>query len=164
MRLRCKYSATLTRKRRCLHRLTHRYASFVVSFFFLTYFLNRPCIYCSVLLLILFISSCYWSDHCFFDIHSNWFEPRHLSSPLPNPLPTPRHLSRYSGNSTSEHTSFIATAVNDTATLLAGAAIEELKRRMVFRPEWTGIGVEWIRSWLGAREWRLPCLDVYIRL
>ncbi|MCJ1304271.1 hypothetical protein MMC08_007083, partial [Hypocenomyce scalaris] len=137
---------------------------FVVSFFFLTYFLNRPCIYCSVLLLILFISSCYWSDHCFFDIHSNWFEPRHLSSPLPNPLPPARHPSRYSDNDAPEQASFVATAVNDTVAVLAGAAIEELKRRMDFRPEWTGIGLEWIRSWLGAREWRLPCLDVFIRL
>lgn len=164
MRLRCKCSIAPTQKREYLLRLTHNLPSFVVSFFFLTYFLNRPCIYCSVLLLILFISSCYWSDHCFFDIHSNWFEPRHLSSPLPNPLPATRYPSRYSDNSTSEHASFIATAVNDTVTVLAGAAIEELKRRMDFRPEWTGIGVEWIRSWLGAREWRLPCLDVYIRL
>ena len=55
-------------------------------------------------------------------------------------------------------------AINQTATALAGAAVEEIKRRVDIRPEWTGIGVEWIRSWLGAREWRLPCLDVYIRL
>jgi len=137
---------------------------FVVSFFLLTYFLNRPCVYCSVLLLILFISSCYWSDHCFFDIHSNWFEPRHLSSPLPNPLPragtSPGHLR--SGKA--EQASFLISTVNDTAALLAGAAIEEFKRRVDFKTEWTGLGVEWIRSWLGAREWRLPCLDVYIRL
>lgn len=164
MRLRCECSLAPIEGIQHLQRLTLGFASFVVSFFFLTYFLNRPCIYCSVLLLILFISSCYWSDHCFFDIHSNWFEPRHLSSPLPNPLPAPLHPTRYSGNSTSEQASFIATVVNDTAAVLAGAAIEELKRRMDVRPEWTGIGVEWIRSWLGAREWRLPCLDVYIRL
>lgn len=60
--------------------------------------------------------------------------------------------------------SFLATAVNQTATALAGAAVEELKKTVDIRPEWTGIGVEWIRSWLGAREWRLPCLDVQIRL
>lgn len=137
---------------------------FIVSFFFLTYFLNRPCVYCSVLLLILFVSSCYWSDHCFFDIHSNWFEPRHLSSPLPNPLTQASEWSRATGWYSATETSFLATAINQTTTALAGAAVEELKRRVDIRPEWTGIGVEWIRSWLGAREWRLPCLDVYIRL
>ncbi len=136
---------------------------FVVSFFFLTYFLNRPCVYCSVLLLILFISSCYWSDHCFFDIHSNWFEPRHLSSPLPNPLTQASERSG-SATNTSGGASFLATAINQTATALATAVAEEVGRKIDIRPEWTGIGVEWIRSWLGAREWRLPCLDVYIRL
>lgn len=134
--------------------------SFVVSFFFLTYFLNRPCVYCSILLLILFVSSCYWSDHCFFDIHSNWFEPRHLSSPLPNPLPQAGSAKHHN----TEELSFLTAVVNDTGVALAGATIQELKRRMASKPEWTGIGLEWIRSWLGAREWRLPCLDVYIRL
>ena len=133
---------------------------FVVSFFLLTYFLNRPCVYCSILLLILFISSCYWSDHCFFDIHSNWFEPRHLSSTLPNPLPQ----IDISQNHETETEAFLATAIADTGLALAGAAAEELRRRIGPKSEWTGIGVEWIRSWLGAREWRVPCLDVYIRL
>ena len=67
-------------------------------------------------------------------------------------------------NQTAEEMSFLASAINDTGAALAGAAMEELKRRMAPKAEWTGIGMEWIRSWLGAREWRLPCLDVYIRL
>jgi hypothetical protein len=31
----------------------------------LTYILNRPCVYCSFLLVILFASSCHWSGRCF---------------------------------------------------------------------------------------------------
>ena len=31
-------------------------------------------------------------------------------------------------------------------------------------PEWTGLGLEWLRSLLGKREWTLPCVDVKIRL
>lgn len=54
--------------------------------------------------------------------------------------------------------------VNETVMALGGAAIEEIKRRTMVRPEWTGIGMGWMRSWLGAREWRLPCLDVYVGL
>ncbi|OQV08797.1 hypothetical protein CLAIMM_13017 [Cladophialophora immunda] len=34
----------------------------------LTYLLNRPCIYCSFLLIILFASSCHWSNRCFIDL------------------------------------------------------------------------------------------------
>lgn len=55
-------------------------------------------------------------------------------------------------------------AVNSTATALASAALEEAKKQLAIRTEWTGIGVEWLRSLLGRREWRVPCVDVYIRL
>lgn len=144
--------------------LTHLFPRFVVTFFFLTYFLNRPCVYCSILLLILFVSSCHWSDHCFFDLHSNWFEPRHLSSPLPNPIASAANESAAMSNSTAGESSFLATAINNTAAALTGAAIEEVKRRMDIKTEWTGIGVEWIRSILGKKEWRVPCVDVLIRL
>lgn len=63
--------------------------------------------------------------------------------------------------------------VNSTAAALAGAAFEEAKRRIGVsdgnsggeaRPEWTGMGVEWLRSLLGRREWVLPCVDVRVRL
>jgi len=47
---------------------------------------------------------------------------------------------------------------------LTGAALEEAKRRLAERTEWTGIGVEWLRSLLGKREWRIPHMDVYVRL
>jgi len=143
---------------------TNASPAFIFMFFVSTYFLNRPCVYCSLLLLILFISSCYWSDHCFFDIHSNWFEPRHLSSPLPNPLPLATTNYGAMPNATMEQASFLATTINNTAAALAGAAVEEVQRRVDIRSEWTGIGVEWIRSLLGKREWRVPCVDVLIRL
>jgi hypothetical protein len=131
---------------------------FIFLFFVCTFFLNRPCPYCSFLLLILFASSCHWSDHCIFDFSSNWFEPRHSSgiatelanSTLPNE--TLNQVSMYMG------------AVNSTASALAGAALEEAKKQLAIRTEWTGIGVEWLRSLLGRREWRVPCVDVYIRL
>ncbi|KAI9813910.1 MAG: hypothetical protein M1832_006057 [Thelocarpon impressellum] len=144
---------------------TNASPAFILLFFISTYFLNRPCVYCSMLLLILFISSCHWSDHCFFDVHGNWFEPRHLSSPFPNPISSPASLSG-GGNTTMPS---MATEASSLAAAVAGAAVDEIKRRMGggssgARGEWTGIGVEWIRSLLGRREWRIPCVDVHIRL
>jgi hypothetical protein len=67
---------------------------------------------------------------------------------------------------------YIMETLNTTATALAGAAAEEAKRRVFnngttaeFRQEeWTGIGLEWLRSLLGRREWTLPCIDVKVRL
>ena len=60
--------------------------------------------------------------------------------------------------------------MNSTAVALAGAAFEEAKRRVQLggqqaaNVEWTGIGLEWVRSVLGRREWTIPCVDVAIRL
>ena len=48
-----------------------------------------------------------------------------------------------------------------TASALTGAATDELARR---KHEWTGIGLEWLRSLLGRRDWRIDCMLVNIRL
>src|ERR1044071_6831547 len=53
---------------------TNASPSFIFLFFVCTYFLNRPCLYCSFLLIILFLTSCNWSERCFFDFGSNWFQ------------------------------------------------------------------------------------------
>lgn len=53
----------------------------------LTYYLNRPCLYCSLLLIILFATSCHWSQSCLIDFnyvprkeggsgYATWFIPR----------------------------------------------------------------------------------------
>jgi len=133
---------------------------FIFLFFVCTYFLNRPCVYCSFLLLILFASSCHWSDHCFFDFSSNWFEPRQQMLNLSPEMVNSTTVS----NQTLEEASIYASALNSTAKALAGTAIEEAKRRMAMRAEWTGLGVEWLRSLLGKREWKLPCVEVNVRL
>lgn len=134
---------------------------FMVSFLILTYVSTRPCFYCTILLLILFASSCHWSENCFFDLNANWFEPRHFSSPLPNPLPQATGSDRTQTCKGDAY--FLMNTVNETAMTLAGVAVEALGRRMP-RTEWTGIGFGWLRSLLGTREWRVPCLDVLLRL
>lgn len=70
-----------------------------------------------------------------------------------------------------------ASFINSTATAVAGAAMEEIKRRTSVmladgtaavagrgQEEWTGIGLEWLRSLLGRREWTIPCIDVKVQL
>ena len=141
---------------------------FILLFFLCTYFLNRPCVYCSFLLLILFASSCHWSDHCFFDFSntSNFF----LSPSYSYPPSASELIFGANGNNGTVVDGdsrnlgdmlLIASTLNETAKALALAAFEEARR---MRPEWTGIGVGWLRSLLGRREWRLPCVDVYVRL
>ncbi|OJZ83494.1 hypothetical protein ASPFODRAFT_221450 [Aspergillus luchuensis CBS 106.47] len=146
---------------------------FIISFVTLTYILHRPCIYCSALLLILFISSCHWSDKCFFDLRGDWFSPRYSTT-----------LDTTSSSSVNETlASYVFETVNSTTKALAGAVVEEAQRRLALNgtlaaaassstgtvttsahDEWTGIGLEWLRSLLGRREWTLPCVDVKVRL
>ena len=81
-----------------------------------------------------------------------------MSSALPNPM-TNGAAATGAGEG-----SLLLAALNDTAMALGGTALEELKRRATPKSEWTGIGMQWMRSWLGSQEWRVPCLDVNIRL
>jgi hypothetical protein len=142
---------------------TNASPAFIFLFFVCTYFLNRPCVYCSILLLILFLTSCNWSDRCFFDFSSNWFEPR---------LPVSYDTSLNSTDGACESNgmeplfgdfnSTVAAMVGTTAKGLAQAVLGEVSSRS--HPEWTGLGLEWLRQLLGQREWRIDCMDLYIRL
>ncbi|KAJ6439378.1 hypothetical protein O9K51_07263 [Purpureocillium lavendulum] len=161
---------------------TNASPAFIFLFFVCTYFLNRPCVYCSILLLILFLTSCNWSDRCFFDFRSDWFLPRSASS---SNSPSSSSSSAGSASCSAGTTTAAFTAatnlsssattadadaafnatlvdmVNSTARALAGAAVDEIAAK---RAEWTGLGMEWLRSLLGRREWRIECMDIYIRL
>ncbi|KAI0970924.1 bladder cancer-related protein BC10-domain-containing protein [Xylaria arbuscula] len=144
--------------------------AFIFLFFVCTYFLNRPCVYCSILLLILFVTSCYWSDRCFFEFSSNWFTPRITSAAFESWID-----SHYAANATATAAVSAAAdptgysifdnstmeALNTTASALASIAADGLARK---RNEWTGLGIEWLRSLLGKREWRIDCMDLNIRL
>ncbi|PFH62132.1 hypothetical protein XA68_14971 [Ophiocordyceps unilateralis] len=127
---------------------TNASPAFIFLFFVCTYFLNRPCVYCSILLLILFLTSCNWSDHCFFDFRSNWFLPR------PN-------VTTGLDDDGSVFNATVVEMLTSTAKAIASAAADDIASR---RAEWTGLGMEWLRSLLGRREWRVDCMDIYIRL
>src|SRR5215471_2633016 len=88
---------------------------FILSFITLTYLLHRPCIYCSALLLILFLSSCHWSDRCFFDFRGDWFSPRFTSPSSSNAVPS----SHSTHDETTGLAEFVLETVNTTATALA---------------------------------------------
>lgn len=68
---------------------------------------------------------------------------------------------------------YVFEAVNTTTKALAGAAAEGVQRRFALNEtaaataddqKWTGVGLEWLRSLLGRREWTIPCVDVKVRL
>ncbi|AEO71014.1 6dfc910b-d20e-4c9e-bda3-7c4b2e55bd50 [Thermothielavioides terrestris] len=144
---------------------TNASPAFIFLFFLCTYFLNRPCFYCSFLLLILFLTSCNWSDRCFLDLGSNWFQPRTAGSYVYVPVSAWRGAPAANLTATADlnatASAVISEMLNTTAGALATATAEHIARAKV---EWTGLGLEWLRSLLGRREWRIDCLDLYIRL
>jgi hypothetical protein len=145
-------------------------------FLLLTYFLNRPCIYCSLLLVILFASSCHWSGRCFVDFshlpaeegglasYASWFWPRIYSQTIKHDGPPER------GNTTM--VGFLGEITNSTIAGLANAAIDGTKQKFVtsttsverVMPYSAGIGIQWLRRFWGRHEWTLPCVGVKVRL
>ncbi|KAJ4144399.1 hypothetical protein LMH87_003283 [Akanthomyces muscarius] len=135
---------------------TNASPAFIFLFFICTYFLHRPCVYCSILLIILFLTSCNWSDRCFFDYNSNWFLPR-PSNPLEEASAcTGLNCSTVRNSGATMYNATVFRILNSTATTLASATVA--------KPEWTGLGLGWLRNLLGQREWQIECMDIYLRL
>ncbi|KAL2155629.1 hypothetical protein VTH82DRAFT_371 [Thermothelomyces myriococcoides] len=114
---------------------TNASPAFIFLFFLCTYFLNRPCFYCSFLLLILFLTSC-------------------VEGGVTNNV-------EISENLHATVSAMVGEMLQTTAGALATTVTEQATRVKV---EWTGLGLEWLRSLLGRREWQIDCLDLYIRL
>lgn len=64
----------------------------------------------------------------------------------------------------------VVSAVADTASSLAAAAVENVKRRAMGEGSVSGAagvagaGAEGLRTVFWKREWRVPCLDILVRL
>lgn len=127
---------------------THASPVYLVLFISATYFLNRPCVYCSLLLFILVMA--------LFDFHNPWFDP---------PLAETAELALNSTTPVLESAGVLAQAVNHTAKAMAKGAVEALGTRTNLGVEGSsGQGYEFVRGLLGKKEWRVQCLDVLIRV
>lgn len=123
--------------------------------------LQRPCVYCSILLFVLVLS--------IFDFHADWFEPRWQPSTT---RITEAASSLLSGNSTvmellGETASFAIAAVNGTGGSLASVALESIRKRNSNNTLITGVnenGFEVLRSVMERRQFRIPCVGVNVRL
>lgn len=139
----------------------------------LTYILNRPCIYCSFLLVILLASSCHWSNRCFIDFSQHgeetssvaaWFIPRLYTS-----------ASNAQANSTSDMGGFLADVANstvagmshvlrDSASSLLGGASPKVPSSTPSPVTDAGVGTHWLKYLIGRSEWTLPCVGVKVVL
>lgn len=122
-----------------------------------TYYLNRPCIYCSLLLTILVF--------CLYDFHTNWFEPQPGSLSSPASQSSEVQGGGILENAAMESASIAASILNSTAASVVQGAVEAAKRKLNVEAQIPQISAaEWLKELLGRKEWRIPCIDVAVRL
>ncbi|KAK4989357.1 hypothetical protein LTR66_007079 [Elasticomyces elasticus] len=125
---------------------------YLILFVTATYLLNRPCVYCSLLLAILVIA--------LYDFHQPWFETNDSS---------PADLLRGSGSTNVkdallETAAAAVSAVTGTATFLLSATAGAAKQKIRMDTLPSISMFEWVKSLIGKREFRVACLDLSVRL
>jgi hypothetical protein len=126
---------------------------YLVLFITATYFLNRPCVYCSLLLFILVVA--------LFDFQTPWFEAPLSSETAELALngTTPFRDSMF------ETAGVFIQAANNTAQSLVKSAVDGIREKGVGAPEVSNAAnYEWMKGLVGKKEWRIPCLDVLVRI
>ncbi|KAF4303842.1 Bladder cancer-related BC10-like protein [Botryosphaeria dothidea] len=143
--------------------LTNASPVYLVLFISATYFLNRPCVYCSLLLAILVIA--------LFDFNTSWFEPNsryhpESSSSSLNDTYVPPSNSSLVADIAVETISLLASTVNNTAGALVSAAMDGIKRKRGAPEAAANINTstEWGKGLFARKEWKVPCMDVIVRL
>lgn len=136
----------LTKKKNRLR--THASPVYLVLFISATYFLNRPCVYCSLLLFILVVA--------LFDFHTPWFDP---------PLSDGAELALNGTTPILDSVGVLAQAANNTAQTMIKSAVDGVREKMATTGQASGgANYEWVKGLLGKKEWRIQCLDVLIRI
>lgn len=133
---------------------------YVLLFLAATYALQRPCVYCSILLFVLVFS--------LFDFHADWFEPRWSSL---TGTAKEAASSYMAGNATLSQVIIetasmaVSSTFNVTRGAVANATVDGAKRRLGAGgiSNSTG-GFDGIRGILERRQLRIPCVDVIVRL
>jgi hypothetical protein len=128
---------------------------YLVLFISATYFLNRPCVYCSLLLAILVVA--------LFDFHSNWFEPRYANTASSAASELLANATSPISGAIMETLSSVASAMNSTAAAVVEAVAGGLTQRPPPEEQLNSTVVEWIKGLL-RKEWRISCVDVVVRL
>lgn len=64
-----------------------------------------------------------------------------------------------------ESASIAASILNSTAASVVQGAVEAAKRKLNVEAQIPQISAaEWLKELLGRKEWRIPCIDVAVRL
>ncbi|KAK4631142.1 hypothetical protein CLAFUW4_03298 [Fulvia fulva] len=143
---------------------------YILLFLSANYVLQRPCVYCSILLFVLVFS--------LFDFSADIFEPRWNENAFTTMSKTATSV--LGGNATFteavlETASLALSAVNGTGGSIASATIDGLRQRLMAEAApvvsatasstMNGTnGFVWLRTLTDKFQFRIPCLDVVVRL
>lgn len=130
---------------------------YLLLFLSATYILQRPCVYCSLLLAILIL--------VLFDFNKNWFEPQ-LETTSADMLSSHNNSTSAIQDVLQDSMSMAATILNGTAGVIADAMASSFTKTT---PEdssttWAWLGGEWLKAILARRELRIPCVNAVLRL
>lgn len=154
----------------------------------ITYILNKPCPYCSLLLVILFASSCHWSGRCFWASPFDFASAADVSGSGENSIPwqweyLPYFIPRLyttpaetvaNGNATESMASFLMEVANNTISSFAGSALtsgssifssatNNAPAFSIPNPSGAGaVGTQWLKTLFGKGEWTLPCVNIKV--
>ncbi|KEQ98850.1 hypothetical protein AUEXF2481DRAFT_36161 [Aureobasidium subglaciale EXF-2481] len=128
---------------------------YLVLFISAMYYLNRPCVYCSLLLTVLVISV--------YDFNTNWFEPQPESSSSSSSSSS-SHPGNLAATALGDNIAVATSAIQSAAASIAQSVADGLTKK-------TGLDVqsqisvaEWLKELFNKKEWRIPCIDVAVRL
>lgn len=127
--------------------------SYLVLFLCATYFLNRPCVYCSLLLAVLVIA--------IFDFKRDWFEPP--SSPATSEANANESTSALQ-DAVLEGTAVLVSSLNSTAATLLSAASKQASQQSTGRSSWSSFGFGWLRNIIAQGELNIHSMGIIIRL
>lgn len=133
---------------------------YLLLFIAATYILQRPCLYCTLLLFLIIVT--------LFDFKSNWFGDS-IDEPCASTTETPHDAWSLPLKETLKASASLAgSALNESATALVDMATNELQRRTGLRSgwglSWWSTGVEWVKDIARRRELRIRCINAIIRL
>ncbi|KAI5274447.1 hypothetical protein E4T47_02614 [Aureobasidium subglaciale] len=124
---------------------------YLVLFISAMYYLNRPCVYCSLLLTVLVISV--------YDFNTNWFEPQPESSSSSS-----SHPGNLTTTALGDNIAVATSAIHSAAASIAQSVADGLTKKTGFDVQPQISVAEWLKEMFNKKEWRIPCIDVTVRL
>ena len=125
---------------------------YLLIFISATYCLNRPCVYCSLLLAILVLS--------LFDFKANWFSQPEAR----NDLAETQDSTAFTEPTSLDMASVSLAALNESTCALINETAEAVRHGVKMQNTWSSSYVAWAKKIFMKEGWHLQNMDINFRL